>query len=270
MSTFNSDSLLRRLQIHQRLTPTIILHYDPQSHDLQVWFWPVTQAGTRVPPSDLLDYRIDHEFRAPCCLCASNANGVGFTESAIYLAICGPYKDEYVAGCASDECGYLVCLERLYPKRGLILRKYPVRPLGTRANGQVPYIPMQAANPPVLSQLRRSGGNSGGLFASIATYQRPVKGPESALDRLLRLDSWIRPGLSGPEFNRLFARCNCGLIMTRRVFRNHICAAAPAVARNPPAIIDLTADNDGSDDFANRDPSRMIIDLTADSDEDGS
>jgi hypothetical protein len=70
---------------------------------------PVTQAGRRVSPSDLLDYQVNHDFRAPCCLCASNggANGIGFTESSIHLAESGPYRGEYVAGCLSDSCGYL-------------------------------------------------------------------------------------------------------------------------------------------------------------------
>jgi hypothetical protein len=88
-------------------------------------------------------------------------------------------------------------------------------------------------------------------------------GSESVLDRLLRLDSWTRPGLSEPEFNRLFAKCQCGLVTTRRVFRNHICPVAEAVIWNPPEVIDLTSDDD---DIFENDPSRIIIDLTADSD----
>ena len=70
---------------------------------------PVTEAGTRVVPSNLLHYRINHEFQTPCCLCACNANGAvpTFTESAIYVAIDGAYSGEYVAGCALNSCGYL-------------------------------------------------------------------------------------------------------------------------------------------------------------------
>jgi hypothetical protein len=63
--------------------------------------------GRRVSPSDLLDYRRDHDFRAPCCLCASNARGFSVTESAIYVALGGPYEGDYIAGCATDYCGYL-------------------------------------------------------------------------------------------------------------------------------------------------------------------
>ena len=101
------------------------------------------------------------------------------------------------------------------------------------------------------------------LFASIVTFERPVMRPETAFDRLLRLDSWTRPGLSEAEFNRLFAKCHCGLVMTRRVFRNHICAMAAAAARNPPVVIDLTSDD--SHDLGAH--SHMIIDLTSDEDD---
>lgn len=110
-------------------------------------------------------------------------------------------------------------------------------------------------------------GNLDGLFASIVTYARPVRGIETALDQFLRLDSNLRPGLLQAEFDRLFAKCNCGLLMTRRVFRNHVCTVALAVARDPPMIIDLTGDDGGSGDFSGNGTSHIIIDLTADSED---
>lgn len=104
------------------------------------------------------------------------------------------------------------------------------------------------------------------IHASIPTYERPkTKGLTSVLDQLLRLDAWARPGLSELEFTDLFAKCRCGLVMTRRVFRDHLCFA---LARKPsPAVIDLTSDTD--DEVA--EPAGTlpaIIDLTADSDDD--
>jgi hypothetical protein len=124
-----------------------------------------------------------HDFRAPCCLCASNPDCFGFTESAIYLSICGPYAGEYVTGCAADICGYLgklactwvgnnmskfICivdLERLYALRNLFVRQYPVRcksnqedssernafiyitysALGSQAAAAIPHMPIQTA-----------------------------------------------------------------------------------------------------------------------------
>jgi hypothetical protein len=71
---------------------------------------------------------------------------------------------------------------------------------------------------------------------------------ETPLDRLLRLDARIRPGLSEIEFTRLLAKCQyCGLIMTHRVFGNHLCLAN--VVREP-FVIDITDDD--------------VIDLTMD------
>ena len=69
--------------------------------------------------------------------------------------------------------------------------------------------------------------------------ERPVRGPETVIEQLLRLDTSRRPGLSEAEFKKLLAKCSCGLIMTRRVFVGHICAV---VVQALPAVIDLTSD----------------------------
>jgi len=61
----------------------------------------------RVLPSELLHHRIAYDFRAPYCLCACNFGGVTFTESSIHVAVQGDYAGEYVAGCATNSCGYL-------------------------------------------------------------------------------------------------------------------------------------------------------------------
>jgi len=39
----------------------------------------------------------------------------------------------------------------------------------------------------------------------------------------MRLDSWTQPGLTEAQFQALFARCACGLVMTRRIFEDHDC-----------------------------------------------
>jgi hypothetical protein len=118
---------LRRIHRQERLVPAIILQYDPTSRDLHPWFWyvhdwssqlqndaeelnylnqrPVSRTGARVTPTDLVEHRRAHDFKAPCCLCACSS--IVYTESAIYIAVKGQYSGEYVAGCASDSCGYL-------------------------------------------------------------------------------------------------------------------------------------------------------------------
>ena len=102
-----------------------------------------------VSPNKWRDYRENHEFLNPSCLCALlKPQGKGeaprYTEVAIYLPLNGRYKGEWVAECAKGYCGYLgrfliplkigvlhtmslVPLERLYKKPGLPVKNYPRR-----------------------------------------------------------------------------------------------------------------------------------------------
>jgi hypothetical protein len=91
-----------------------------------------------------------------------------------------------------------------------------------------------------------------GLLPAIKAHEPPIRSAETAVDRLLKLDSWTSPGLTEADFRGLFAKCRCGLVMTRRVFQNHVCVAPAA-----PVIIDLTLD-DGDNSWP------VIIDLTGD------
>ena len=159
---------LDEIRLQQHFLPSVILHFDPEARDLRAWFWyvaicslwgldcfwnhdpyrPITNAGARVTPSDLMDHQAVYDFRAPSCLCASEFTAERqYTECAMYLAQSGVYSGEYVAGCTFDCCGYLgkttrhvnldlkawfcmldsVSLERLYTRRGLLLERYPVR-----------------------------------------------------------------------------------------------------------------------------------------------
>ena len=63
----------------------------------------------RVKPCDLLEYRKQHHFRAPQCLCPLLQKlGDGeepIIETAILEKISGSRR-EYVAECASSRCGY--------------------------------------------------------------------------------------------------------------------------------------------------------------------
>jgi hypothetical protein len=94
----------------------------------------------------------------------------------------------------------------------------------------------------------------------IPAHEQPVRQAGTALDRLIRLNSFDKPGLSELEFRRLFAKCRCGLVMTRQVFRCRTCV--PTV----PVIINLTLDD--SEDSAGTTTGPIIIDLTRDSDDD--
>lgn len=61
----------------------------------------------RVPPSDLQAYRITHTFRLPSCICAYDAPGIDYIESALFRVIGGDFAGEYVAACATNSCNYL-------------------------------------------------------------------------------------------------------------------------------------------------------------------
>jgi hypothetical protein len=72
---------------------------------------PVGETGQRVTPTSLSDYRMSHRFQFPCCLCPTDQFEIDYIESAIYLPVFGPYAGKYVAGCATNSCGYFsTCL----------------------------------------------------------------------------------------------------------------------------------------------------------------
>jgi len=51
-----------------------------------------------------------------------------------------------------------------------------------------------------------------------STTRRPT---DSEL--LRRLDSQVRPGITDTEFQKLFIKCECGLVTTQRSFEEHEC-----------------------------------------------
>lgn len=89
-----------------------------------------------------------------------------------------------------------------------------------------------------------------------------VQGRKSISNRLRTLDSCFRPGLLEADFWRLFMKCRCGFLMTRRAFKNHPCTVEEVIdlTSDSDDVIDLTADSD-------EDCPPLIIDLTLDSDD---
>jgi hypothetical protein len=72
---------------------------------------PINEAGERVTPSDLHEYRASHEFQGPCCLCASELSQglnaeTAYTEASIFVPAEGKFAGEYVAACAQGDCRY--------------------------------------------------------------------------------------------------------------------------------------------------------------------
>ena len=68
--------------------------------------------SVRVSPDKWRDYRENHEFLNPSCLCAlpkpqGKGEALRYIEVAIHLPLNGCYKVEWVAECAKGYCGYL-------------------------------------------------------------------------------------------------------------------------------------------------------------------
>lgn len=107
-----------------------------------------SSVQSRIHPGALHEYRVKHQMLGPCCLCPlKDANGPDFKEAAIYMTNSGLFSGEYIASCATGDCGYLgklnekytgfegdfeltfhsVPLERMYTQFGLVIKNYPLR-----------------------------------------------------------------------------------------------------------------------------------------------
>jgi hypothetical protein len=88
-----------------------------------------------------------------------------------------------------------------------------------------------------------SAHNIAAIGNSIQSYQRPVISYRAVGNQIFDLDASILPGLPEAQFKKLFAKCYCGLITTKRVFNIHRCIRA-----EEQTIIDLTgSDSDELD-----------------------
>lgn len=92
-------------------------------------------------------------------------------------------------------------------------------------------------------------------------YKRPQRNGPTLSDQLSTLNTPVRPGLYESEFLKLWAKCTCGLIMTRRVFRFHVCVDIINISSDSDVGEDGDSDSDADDD----DTSAVdAIDLTID------
>jgi len=244
---------LKRIALQQNWDwgQAAILHYDSVSRDLRTWFWPASVQENRVTPDAILDYRISHKLRCPSCLCAASDIDTAYTESAIYKSTHGTYSGEYLVACAAGRCGYLISLDRMFGKRGLILGQYPVRDAGEQAPPPVLRLP-GLIDMPISLDAELTGIDN--VIASIPARRNKVQHNRSVLKQLLALDS--RTGLSQSQFKKIVGQCTCTMLVAYGAFRYHTCP----VYRIEPVVIDLTLDTDSDDDSA--------IDLTSDTNDD--
>ncbi|PIL33182.1 hypothetical protein GSI_04632 [Ganoderma sinense ZZ0214-1] len=90
---------------------------------------PKEPSGTLVAPEDLREHRASRDFLGPCCLCPAltGENTRTFVEAAMYDRGDG----EFVAMCATDDCGYLVFLGRIFQRGNMPTVTYTKREDGT-------------------------------------------------------------------------------------------------------------------------------------------
>jgi hypothetical protein len=77
------------------------------------------------------------------------------------------------------------------------------------------------------------------MIRGIRECAPPVLRPKEVMDRLLRLDTIVNPGLTWVEFLALFAQCNgCRLVMMQRTFQSHLCILLDSDTE--AKVVDLT------------------------------
>jgi hypothetical protein len=58
---------------------------------------------------------------------------------------------------------------------------------------------------------------------AVPKFNPPPNLSLGATELISRLDTWLRPGITKQQFKELFAECDCGLVMTQRMFDRHEC-----------------------------------------------
>jgi hypothetical protein len=247
---------------------------------------PIADGGSRLPPSDFDAHRVDHDFRAPSCLCASDSPRNGYSECAVFVSLTGEYSGEYIAGCPYGRCGFVgeyasflfyfrlltisnthaVPLERMYSRRGLLIERHPLRRRLSQHSHLVTLL-IRLLDPENLAPPIVRPGNYG-LDAHARGLTRnpwPMTRERGSVSRqLAKLNACRTPGIPASDFEKLFMKCRCGLVMARRVSRFHRCTIAI------PMVIDLTLEDGAFPmiidvDLLSESDDGLIIDLTGDS-----
>ncbi|KAG2029657.1 hypothetical protein BDR03DRAFT_987618 [Suillus americanus] len=112
--------MLAKLSAEAMICRFALLHYDRVLKSMVEWCWPSDNDGKKVPLSNFDEYREEHKFQYPCCLCASSS-GKEYIEVAVYSwREKATNKTYWYARCATDECTFN------YPLRGEHEKPCPV------------------------------------------------------------------------------------------------------------------------------------------------
>jgi len=77
-------------------------------------FRPVDHCQDRIPPALFSYYRSKHHFRNPNCFCPLQTDNLINKETLVFMPTEGPFKYQYIATCATDECPYIGKFEMLW------------------------------------------------------------------------------------------------------------------------------------------------------------
>ncbi|OBZ65232.1 hypothetical protein A0H81_14711 [Grifola frondosa] len=180
---------------HQHLLQRIrdeksqVLQYDARKHRLIPWLWSLLFMPLVKP---------DHRDKNM------------FVESAMLIAVEGPWSGEYVAMCAAGRCGYIAIAT------------------GSRS-------------------LKRTYTHYGGDCLATGTPGMPVPRRARVDELIHKFDSAERPGVAASLFYFMCVRCKCGDVMTRRVFRFHQCAEMEVGSSEDTEIADMDTEHMGTE-----------------------
>jgi hypothetical protein len=141
----------RKVLLDQMKNSRIIWSFDPSDFELKPFHWYVCRidyraglklkhkgrpvdGNKRVTPDMWLEYRAQHKFQGPHCLCPlirTTDQKPPFTEANILLERSGDHIGEYIAECPNRRCDYFGQFPVPSPdKESLTIRK--ISSLGTK------------------------------------------------------------------------------------------------------------------------------------------
>ncbi|KIJ89727.1 hypothetical protein K443DRAFT_59036, partial [Laccaria amethystina LaAM-08-1] len=107
--------------------PGTLVHYEASTGNLMAYLWPVNHRQDRIPPALFSCYRSKHHFRNPNCFCPLQTGDLMNKEAAVFMPMQGPFKYQYIATCATDECPFIAPLYFFYHLPDAFIRYYPRR-----------------------------------------------------------------------------------------------------------------------------------------------
>ncbi|KAJ3518521.1 hypothetical protein NMY22_g13632 [Coprinellus aureogranulatus] len=231
---------LRQIEGRHADTPSsraVPLHYNVDTGALVQYSWPFDpEHRRRVLPCEMERFRRTHHFHGPCCLCAF-LEGDGYTEARIGVVEAGDWdrdvsaaaiQGEYVAVCAKQRCGYVLCLDRFFALDHLRIRRHIKR--------AKPLPPQELTYISDVSQSFRAGT---GLFQAMPNAiirgrarRLEVTSPDARKEKD-DLVKTLSEGVPESQFWTSFVQCvHCKAVMLRSGIQAfHTCKTAERIHR---------------------------------------